>query len=88
MVLALLGTLLGPISRNPLLLISGGLAAADIRKPLWWRGLFALLLAAFFEGYSVPRMLLLAPVCLQLSGSAVPVFILVILVSAAVLKAK
>ncbi|ANL89118.1 HupE/UreJ family protein [Rhizobium phaseoli] len=89
----LLGMLFGPPAINPAiaslpLLILGVLAAADIRMPSWGTGSLALLLGAF-EGwsfgsaYSASRDGLPA-----LAGSAGIVFVLIAIVSAAVLKAK
>ncbi|MGV4796969.1 HupE/UreJ family protein [Rhizobium sp. F40D2] len=93
MAFGLMGMLLGPLAINPVyeslpLLILGGLAAADIRMPLWVTASLAIALAAF-EGsvfgsaYSafrdgVPAMI----------GSAGLVFALIALVSALVLKVK
>ncbi|ANL69864.1 HupE/UreJ protein (plasmid) [Rhizobium phaseoli] len=89
----LVGMLFGPLAINPPfeslpLLILGGLAAADIRMPALATGSLAALLGAF-EGcnfgsaYSTARDGLPA-----LAGSAGLVFVLIAIVSAAVLKAK
>jgi len=89
----LVGMVLGPLAINPAyeslpLLILGGLAAADIRMPAWCVALLAVLLGAF-EGcnfasaYAAGRDGVPAVI-----GSAGLVFVLIALVSAAVLKAN
>jgi len=88
-----LGALFGPRAINPAceslpLLILGGLAAADIPMRAWYTALLAVLLGAF-EGYnfgaaySATRDGLPAVI-----GSVGLVFVLIALVSAAVLKAE
>lgn len=91
--LGVVAMLFGPLAISPAyeslpLLMLGGLAAADMRMPAWCTALLAVLLGAF-EGYnfgaaySATRDGLLAVI-----GSVGLVFVLIALVSAAVLKAK
>lgn len=87
------GLLLGPLAINPAyeslpLLVLGGLAAADIRMPVWGTGSLAVLLGAF-EGYNFGSAYSATGGGLPaIIGSAGLVFVLAALVSAAVLKAK
>ncbi|RFB96531.1 hypothetical protein B5K08_09180 [Rhizobium leguminosarum bv. trifolii] len=89
----LAGILFGPLAINPAfeslpLLILGGLAAADIRMPALATGSLALLLGAF-EGYNFGAAYSAARDGFPaLAGSAGLVFVLIAVVSAAVLKAK
>jgi hydrogenase/urease accessory protein HupE len=89
----LVGMLLGSLAINPAyeslpLLILGGLAAADVRMPVWVTGSLAIVLAGF-EGYVFGSAYSAvrdgAPAII---GSAGLIFVLIALVSAAVLKAK
>ncbi|RFB88441.1 hypothetical protein B5K11_23370 [Rhizobium leguminosarum bv. trifolii] len=87
------GMLLGPLAVSPAyeslpLLMLGGLAAADIRMPTWCMALLAILLGAF-EGYNFGSAYFATgdgPAAVV--GSAGLVFVLIALVSAAVLKTK
>ncbi|APO68544.1 HupE/UreJ protein [Rhizobium gallicum] len=89
----LVGMLIGLLAINPAfeslpLLILGGLAAADIRMPAWCTALLAALLGAF-EGYNFGSAYSAAGDGLPaIIGSTGLVFILIALVSAAVLKTK
>ncbi|MBB3564355.1 hydrogenase/urease accessory protein HupE [Rhizobium sp. BK512] len=89
----LVGMSLGLLAINPAyeslpLLILGGLAAADVRMPVWATGSLAIVLAAF-EGYVFGSAYSAArDGAPAIIGSAGLVFVLIALVSAAVLKAK
>ena len=89
----LLGMLFGPLAIDPAyeslpLLTVGGLAAADIRMPAWCTALLAVLLGAF-EGYNFGAAYSATRESLPaIIGSVGFVFVLIAVVSAAVLRAK
>ncbi|ANM14711.1 MULTISPECIES: HupE/UreJ family protein [unclassified Rhizobium] len=92
-VFGFVGMLLGPLAVSPAyeslpLLMLGGLVATDIRMPAWCLALLAILFGAF-EGYNFgSAYFAIGDGPAAVIGSAGLVFVLITLVSAAILKAK